>query len=322
MSSRDEIEGSERLKSRSTVSSSLISAFRFDGTGSTKDRLLTALVVLAVCVALTFIAVRIPGGSVVGVAFAALVAWMSAFEVARLFSRNPVTLAYEKVSGAIHFLALSLPSLVTTYVAVRYSLTGIINYRELFVGIVISAHVLMALHVVAGRARLEDATRHGGSYAPAFLLVTVGAPQLILIASTPIGIHLLWWLVAVVALNDAAAYFVGCSIGRHKLAPALSPNKSVEGSIAGLVVGIAAGLSFGYLLLGDLMGTWQLLAVSLLVVLSAQAADLSKSYLKRIRGVKDTGAFFPGHGGVLDRFDGLIGAAPIAFVTLLLLGVL
>jgi phosphatidate cytidylyltransferase len=60
--------------------------------------------------------------------------------------------------------------------------------------------------------------------------------------------------------------------------------------------------------------------VSLLVTVAGQAADLSKSYLKRLCGVKDTGAFFPGHGGVLDRFDGIIGGAPVLLVALLIAG--
>jgi phosphatidate cytidylyltransferase len=61
--------------------------------------------------------------------------------------------------------------------------------------------------------------------------------------------------------------------------------------------------------------------VSVLATCAAQAADLSKSYLKRLRGVKDTGAFFPGHGGVLDRFDGMIGAAPVVLLALIWWGV-
>ena len=64
---------------------------------------------------------------------------------------------------------------------------------------------------------------------------------------------------------------------------------------------------------------WVLL-LSLLACIGAQGADLSKSYLKRLCGVKDTGAFFPGHGGVLDRFDGIIGAAPVVLLAFLLMG--
>jgi phosphatidate cytidylyltransferase len=103
------------------------------------------------------------------------------------------------------------------------------------------------------------------------------------------------------------------------MAPALSPNKTMEGSIAGLLIGTVAGVVFWKLLLGDgRVGVMSLILVSLFATCAAQAADLSKSYLKRLRGVKDTGSFFPGHGGILDRFDGMIGAAPIVVVALLL----
>jgi phosphatidate cytidylyltransferase len=85
---------------------------------------------------------------------------------------------------------------------------------------------------------------------------------------------------------------------------------------------VVAGVVFGRLILGDLLGTGMLISLSLVATIAAQAGDLAKSYLKRIRGVKDTGAFFPGHGGILDRFDGMIAAAPVVVVALHLSGAL
>lgn len=322
MSSQDAIAGSDALKSRSMGGNPLLSAFTFDHSGSLKDRLLTALIVLGVSVALTLVALYIPNGRVLAVAFAGAVSVLSAFEAVRLFARDEATLSYRKGWGAAHFAALALPSLVATIVGVRGVIGGVIDWKLLMVATVVSAQLLMILQVVAGRKRLEDGARHGESYAPAFVLVGICAPQLIVVSSLPLGLHLLWWLVGVVALNDAGAYFAGKYLGKHKMAPALSPNKTVEGSVAGYVIGISAGIALGHAILGGLLSSAGYAIVALLVVISAQAADLSKSYLKRLRGVKDTGAFFPGHGGVLDRFDGMIGAAPALVATLLALGAL
>jgi CDP-diglyceride synthetase len=321
MSSQDAIAGSDELKSRSTVSN-LLSAFRFDHTGSLKDRLLTALIVLAIALALTIIALVVPHGRILAVAWAGCVGVLSAFEVVRLFARDAVTSAYRKGWGTLHFVVMALPSLVATVVGTQAVFDGALNWKLLFISIVASAQILMILQTFAGRNRLEDGSRHAESYAPAFLLVGICAPQLIVIASLPFGVHLVWWLVGVVALNDAGAYFAGKYLGKNKMAPALSPNKTIEGSIAGYVIGILAGIGLGHLILGGLLSTAELAFLSFVLVISAQAADLSKSYLKRLRGVKDTGAFFPGHGGVLDRFDGMIGAAPAVVLTLLLLGAL
>jgi phosphatidate cytidylyltransferase len=135
------------------------------------------------------------------------------------------------------------------------------------------------------------------------------------------GPSLVLYLLFVVWSGDIAALYVGRSLGRHKLAPTLSPNKTWEGS-AGSVAGsllVAAGLYFlaqalggrDILLLsypGPLLH-WLLLA--LLLNAAAQLGDLAESALKRGAGVKDSGSILPGHGGMLDRIDALLLAAPV-----------
>lgn len=322
MSTQDATADSGELKSRSIVSSSPLKAFSFDGTGSLKDRLLTAAIVLGIAVALTALALSVPYGRLLVVAWTSAVCVLSAFEVTRLFSRDSATMAYRPLYGAIHFIALAAPSLMACWVAVHGSLGGAIDWQALLLAVFVGAQILMVAHVLVGRERIEDGAQYAQGMMPGFLLVGICAPQLIVLSAHPLGVHLIWWIAGVVIVNDAAAYFIGRSLGRTKMAPALSPNKTVEGSIAGYVLGAGAGLLFGALFLGGLLGTPALIISSLLVVFSAQAADLSKSYLKRLRGVKDTGAFFPGHGGVLDRFDGMIGAAPVVVFVLAILGAL
>lgn len=128
-----------------------------------------------------------------------------------------------------------------------------------------------------------------------------------------VGFPILLWFFVVFWVNDIAAFFVGHAVGRHKLAPRISPGKSWEGAIAGLVAG--AALSWG---LAGLLGLtpWQAAIAGGLVTMTAQLGDLFESAIKRRSGVKDSGMTFPGHGGVLDRFDGAFAAAPVAYLLL------
>lgn len=110
--------------------------------------------------------------------------------------------------------------------------------------------------------------------------------------------------------NDSVAYFVGTNIGRHKLCPGISPNKSIEGSVGGLAGGLVMAIGLGALYHHPL---WPMALLGFLVVIAGQCGDLVESVIKRNAGVKDSGAFLPGHGGVLDRFDSLLMAAPVVF---------
>ena len=113
---------------------------------------------------------------------------------------------------------------------------------------------------------------------------------------------------------DTFAYFVGCTIGKHKLAPKVSPKKSVEGSVGGLVGNVLCGLLFAYFVGGISYGGMVILAVACGVV--AQIGDLSFSLIKREFGIKDYGKLFLAHGGVLDRFDSVLFVAPVIEIIL------
>jgi phosphatidate cytidylyltransferase len=135
------------------------------------------------------------------------------------------------------------------------------------------------------------------------------------------GPSLVAFLLCVVWVGDTAAYYVGRAWGRHKLAPKLSPNKTWEGAL-GSVAGslLAAG---GLLGLAELLEQWDSfklsypgdfwywLVLAVVVNAAAQVGDLAESALKRSAGVKDSGTLLPGHGGVLDRIDALLLAAPV-----------
>jgi phosphatidate cytidylyltransferase len=124
------------------------------------------------------------------------------------------------------------------------------------------------------------------------------------------GLRLLIWVFVVTWSTDIGAYFAGRSFGRRKLAPAISPGKTVEGLYGGIA---AASVIGGAWVLAMGLGA-ALLALAPVLAIAAQAGDLFESRMKRRAGVKDSGTWLPGHGGVLDRLDGLV---PVAVLTAL-----
>ena len=131
------------------------------------------------------------------------------------------------------------------------------------------------------------------------------------------GIFIVWLILAGSWLCDVFAYFTGMAIGRHKLAPILSPKKSIEGSIGGIVIpAIIAGV-YAYILSRYYQPSYPVIPVFVTITAVAAAAsqigDLSASAIKRNFEIKDYGDIIPGHGGILDRFDSLIFTAPMVY---------
>ena len=118
---------------------------------------------------------------------------------------------------------------------------------------------------------------------------------------------------------DTFAYFVGCTIGKHKLAPKVSPKKSVEGSIGGLLGNVVCGLLFVYVMdtwFGGAIGYGSMAILALCCGVVGQIGDLSFSLIKREYGIKDYGKLFLAHGGVLDRFDSVLFVTPVIEIVL------
>ncbi len=125
------------------------------------------------------------------------------------------------------------------------------------------------------------------------------------------GIFILIWV------NDSFAYLTGKMLGRHKLFPSVSPKKTIEGTIGGLVFAIIAAYFLG--LWAPVLRPSEWMALAVVLVSMGSIGDLIESKLKRQAGVKDSGAILPGHGGMLDRLDSLVFAAPFAYLTLIVL---
>jgi phosphatidate cytidylyltransferase len=134
----------------------------------------------------------------------------------------------------------------------------------------------------------------------------------------PHGPTLLLFLLLIIWLGDTAAYYGGKCLGRHKLSPNVSPGKTWEGALTALLACALLGFFYGRYALPYLW-VWKPVVLAVFCSAIAQAGDLLESLMKRAYGVKDSGSLIPGHGGVFDRFDSLIFAAPFFYLLLALL---
>jgi len=125
----------------------------------------------------------------------------------------------------------------------------------------------------------------------------------------------LFLLMVTVMVSDTAQYYAGRAFGRRPLAPAISPNKTVEGAIAGFVFGPLTLAAVGHWWLPGVPAAMRVL-IGVAVVALGIAGDLFESMLKRSAGVKDSSSLIPGHGGILDRIDALLFAAPVYYIVL------
>ena len=145
------------------------------------------------------------------------------------------------------------------------------------------------------------------------------AAHMVLMREMPGGREWILFLLVTVFSGDAGAYYVGKGIGRRKLCPALSSGKTVEGAVGGVLLNLAAALVLWSVLFRHLdLRLLLFLAVAMGIV--GQAGDLAESIIKRSAGIKDSGTLLPGHGGIFDRVDAVLLAAPLLYWGLKLAG--
>ena len=188
--------------------------------------------------------------------------------------------------------------------------------EALGLGLALALILAMSFHLFRGKHTLPGmaATVFGIAY-----LAFFAAHFVALHRTDPQGPALVMLLLVAVGLSDTGAYFTGKTIGKHKLAPVVSPKKTVEGSIGGLVWA-ALGMALLWALRDyagwHAMPPWTLtmyIGVGFVLAVAGQIGDLAESMLKRDTGIKDSGSIFPGHGGILDRVDGILFAAPLLY---------
>jgi phosphatidate cytidylyltransferase len=161
---------------------------------------------------------------------------------------------------------------------------------------------------------LESVTAAAATLLGAVYLGALGGTMAALRVLPPVeeGAWRVVLLLGILVFSDSLAFFVGHALGRHRLAPGVSPGKSVEGAVGGLLGGVLGALAVRHL---GLPGLPVLHAAGLGVAVAAMGivGDLDESLIKRWAGVKDSGALFPGHGGMLDRLDSLLFGAPVLY---------
>jgi phosphatidate cytidylyltransferase len=135
----------------------------------------------------------------------------------------------------------------------------------------------------------------------------------ILLREAPLGRDWLFFVVLTVWAADTGAYFVGRAVGRRPMAPAISPGKTWEGAAAAELAGLGAAAVLNAAVLDLELGLGHVVALGLLVPFAGQLGDLAESALKRGLGVKDSSSLVPGHGGIADRLDSLLFAAPTVY---------
>jgi phosphatidate cytidylyltransferase len=220
-------------------------------------------------------------------------------------------LALHEYAGLATALGVRIPRLLTGAGVVATCVAAAIPYGPVDV-VLMCALVVIGTFVVSTRTPGPGLLRDVAvSVLP---LVYIGLPLGALAAIRLIGgREALLLLLATIVISDTGQYYTGRALGRRPLAPAISPKKTVEGAIGGVVFGTAA-MAVGGRVAFPAENVPVLLLVGAAVVAFGIAGDLFESLLKRSAGVKDSSALIPGHGGVLDRIDSWLFAAPVFYV--------
>ena len=191
----------------------------------------------------------------------------------------------------------------------------------IFVGLLVIMAVMLYFFgyavVCRGSLKFADVATHFTT----FTYITVSFAALTLVRYLPYGLYCFLLVFLGSWVSDVFAYFVGCAIGKHKMIPEISPKKTWEGAVGGIFFTVVAFLVYGIIisLTTDVRPNYIVLAIlGLLLSIVSIFGDLVASLIKREHGVKDYGYIFPGHGGVLDRFDSALAVAPVLFAICML----
>lgn len=190
---------------------------------------------------------------------------------------------------------------------------------EVLLGSLFLSLFLLILLALGRNSRIDNSLHFLGIGCLGTLYISFCLAHLVLIRSLPQGAGWLLVLTAITAGGDTGAFYIGSTLGRHKLCPRISPKKTVEGAIGGVGAGILCAMATGWYFLPQ-VSPFLIGLAALLLSLVSIAGDLTESVIKRSVGVKDSGRLLFGHGGVLDRIDSLLIAGPALYYLLLLLG--
>ena len=259
---------------------------------------------------------RVVSGAVL-ILLAVAAVWFAPAPLFFLVAELVVVLAAREFGGLAVAVGLALPLVPAVVAAMATAAVFARSVVQVPADVVLLAAVVaLAMLTMASWRGPDDRTALGRVAAAVFPSLYVGLPVGAMIALRETrGPEGLFLLMATVAISDSAQYYTGRALGRRLLAASISPKKTVEGALGGFVFGAAALAGLGaYWLPAVPVAVRALLGVA--VVALGIAGDLFESMLKRSAGVKDSSALIPGHGGVLDRIDALLFAAPVYYIVL------
>lgn len=268
--------------------------------------MLTRIITAVVAVAL-FVPVLIFSDTLVFPAIMALLAFVGTFEMLRCIGNKKLPVAVAACAFAACApigarLIGDMPIFVTIFTAVEFALMlftfalAVFSHGKYDVGAACADFALVS-----------------------YVIMTF--TSIVLLRDTQVGARL--YLLAFIGpwVSDSAAYFCGRALGKHKLIPDVSPKKTVEGSLGGVVFTAIVFVVYGVLVLkpeGRAMPYAVLAVIGAAVSAISQIGDLIASLIKRKYGIKDYGKLFPGHGGVMDRFDSVLATAPVMLIAAIL----
>lgn len=255
-----------------------------------KQRIITAIVALILFVPIVYIGSWVLELVVVGLGIIAL------FELFRM--KGNKLFSFEGIISILALFGLLFPHYVTSFLP-EYMNTQILLY--------FFALLLLVCTVFSkNNFTFDDA-------AVAILgVMYIGYGFRFLLLTRETGLDLLLLVLFVVWSTDIGAYLIGRKLGKHKLAPTISPNKTIEGSVGGIIMAIIVAFVYLFYFPQEYNLSWMLLLTIVLSV-AGQLGDLVESAFKRYYNVKDSGKLLPGHGGILDRFDSLLFVLPILY---------
>lgn len=256
-----------------------------------KQRVITAVVALIIFIPIVFL-----GGTLIEIAALAL-AVVAMSEV--LIMKRILLVTPEAIISILGTLFLVAPK------SWMHDLPSQINTP--FVSLIFAIALMVRVVFSKNRFNFDDA----GVLTLTMLYIGFGFNMFV--QARMVGLGMLMYLLLTVWSTDSGAYLVGRKIGKTKLAPQISPNKTWEGSIGGTVVAIIVGIIFSVTGLIH-YGILATILMTLFLSIAGQLGDLVESSLKRYYGVKDSGRILPGHGGILDRFDSLLLVLPMAYL--------
>lgn len=255
-----------------------------------KQRIITGVIAAALFIPLVIIG---------GWSFTAIVYAMATVGLYELLRMKKLSIF--SVHGILSWIALVVLLLPEGLTA---SFEQMIGYTKVEVAFIIIILLLMYTVLVKNKFTFDDAafSLFGALY--------IGIGFYYLIETRMAGIEFVVYALLVIWSTDSGAYFVGRKLGKHKLWPEISPNKTTEGFYGGIITAVVITLIYN-VFFPVASSVWILIGVTIIASIVGQIGDLVESALKRHYDVKDSGNILPGHGGILDRFDSLLFVLPL-----------